>query len=281
MPDQTPVKMSPDELAIALFTTGQSMTGGRPEAERLLKQIKDRAVSSVGQAPATDRTALREPAYEAVYAYIRSSNRVPGDVVTRNAMIWRAVTAALDAVLPAPAAPAAVVSGRAADETTPKPWQSDSARIGRTLIWSWSEIGKGAYGEGYRAAQAEARALLGGQRGTDADPPAAVNPQQPKQIRCDIAISTRQPHAPHDWTQRPDGPTRHCPGANLQQPTEADRTVAYRLPASRDLHCLACAPTNPGDIWTPVTAEDLEDGGLCVGCGVDVLIEQQPKGARP
>jgi hypothetical protein len=116
---------------------------------------------------------------------------------------------------------AAVVSGRAADETTPKPWQSDSARIGRTLIWSWSEIGKGAYGEGYRAAQAEARALLGGQRGTDADPPAAVNPQQPKVIRCDIAISTRQPHAPHDWTQRPDGPTRHCPGTGAQQPKEA------------------------------------------------------------
>jgi hypothetical protein len=34
--------MSPDELAIELLTTGQSLTSGRPEAERLLQQIKDR-----------------------------------------------------------------------------------------------------------------------------------------------------------------------------------------------------------------------------------------------
>jgi hypothetical protein len=61
---------------------------------------------------------------------------------------------------------------RAAGETPgeAKPWLSDSARIGRALIWSWTDIGKGAFGEGYRAAQEEARALLGGQRGTDATP---------------------------------------------------------------------------------------------------------------
>jgi len=61
-----------------------------------------------------------------------------------------------------------------------------------------------------------------------------------------------------------------------QQP---DRIVAYRLPASRDLHCLACCAPPRGDIWTPVTAEELEDGGGCTTCGVDVLIEQQPKEA--
>jgi len=43
-------------------------------------------------------TARRQPGYDAVYAYIRSTNRVPGDVVTRNAMIWNAVHAALDAL---------------------------------------------------------------------------------------------------------------------------------------------------------------------------------------
>lgn len=55
---------------------------------------------------------------------------------------------------------------RKADEVEaqqPEPWLSDSARIGRTLIWSWSEIGKGAYGQGYRDAQTQARTLLGGQ----------------------------------------------------------------------------------------------------------------------
>lgn len=34
--------MAPDELAIELLITGQILTGGRPEAERLLQQIKDR-----------------------------------------------------------------------------------------------------------------------------------------------------------------------------------------------------------------------------------------------
>jgi hypothetical protein len=55
-----------------------------------------------------------------------------------------------------------------------EPWLTDSARIGRTLIWSWADVGKGAFREGYRAAQAEARALLGGERGTDQQPPAVV-----------------------------------------------------------------------------------------------------------
>lgn len=39
----------------------------------------------------------RQSAYDAVYAYIRSTNRMPGDLAYRNAMIWRAVNAALDA----------------------------------------------------------------------------------------------------------------------------------------------------------------------------------------
>jgi hypothetical protein len=42
MTDKPHATMSPDELALELFTSGQSMTGGRAEAERLLQQIKDR-----------------------------------------------------------------------------------------------------------------------------------------------------------------------------------------------------------------------------------------------
>jgi hypothetical protein len=60
---------------------------------------------------------------------------------------------------------------------------------------------------------------------------------------------------------------------------QADRIVAYRHPATGALFCVRCAPRNPGDIWAPVTAEELKDGGTCVGCGADVLIEQQPKEA--
>ena len=60
----------------------------------------------------------------------------------------------------------------AAEEQPTEPWLTDSARIGRALIWSWSDVGKGAFREGYRAAQAEARALLGGERGTEQQRPA-------------------------------------------------------------------------------------------------------------
>jgi hypothetical protein len=74
----------------------------------------------------------------------------------------------------------AAVPGRTGDGTQP-PWLSDSARIGRALIWSWSDVGKGAFGEGYRAAQKEARALLGGQRDADDDAPAVGGAQQPKE----------------------------------------------------------------------------------------------------
>lgn len=54
-----------------------------------------------------------------------------------------------------------------------------------------------------------------------------------------------------------------------------DRLVAHTLATGTDLHCLRCAPPPYGDIWTPVIADELEDGGVCVRCGVDVLIPQE------
>lgn len=53
------------------------------------------------------------------------------------------------------------------------------------------------------------------------------------------------------------------------------RLVAHVLATDTDLHCLRCAPPPYGDIWTPVIADELEDGGVCVRCGVDVLIPQE------
>lgn len=44
-------------------------------------------------------TDPRQLAYDAVYAYLASTTRVPGDLVSRNAVAWRAVHAALDAIL--------------------------------------------------------------------------------------------------------------------------------------------------------------------------------------
>lgn len=99
-------------------------------------------------------------------------------------------------------------------ETQDAPWLSDSARIGRALIWSWSDVGKGAFGEGYRAAQAEARALLGGERGTDQQLPAVVaQPGKETQfgIPCSL-VATRHEHTPHDWAPQPGMNLVHCPG---------------------------------------------------------------------
>lgn len=44
-------------------------------------------------------TARRQPGYDAVFAYIRGlDDRMPPDPVHRNAMIWRGVATALDAL---------------------------------------------------------------------------------------------------------------------------------------------------------------------------------------
>lgn len=56
-----------------------------------------------------------------------------------------------------------------------------------------------------------------------------------------------------------------------------DRLVAHVLATGTDLHCLRCAPPPYGDIWAPVIADELEDGGVCVRCGVDVLIPQEER----
>jgi hypothetical protein len=53
----------------------------------------------------------------------------------------------------------------------------------------------------------------------------------------------------------------------------ADRITAYVLTPGRDLYCRRCAPSPRGDIWTPVTSEELDEGGVCTACGVDVLID--------
>lgn len=56
----------------------------------------------------------------------------------------------------------------------------------------------------------------------------------------------------------------------------ADRIVAYTPTAGRPgngLHCRHCTPAPRSDIWTPVTAEELENGGVCTTCGADVLID--------
>ncbi|MEV0016623.1 hypothetical protein [Streptomyces tendae] len=64
------------------------------------------------------------------------------------------------------------------------------------------------------------------------------------------------------WTDAP-GPT-----------AEQDRTVAYRVPGTGSVYCVACC--HGGALFPGLSSDDLPDGGLCDGCGVDVLIPQHP-----
>ena len=77
----------------------------RDDYRKAAAWLLPRLTVSAGVAPATDQGALRKPAYDAVFAYLRKQpvDFLPVTIVGRNAMIWHAVHAALDAVLPAPA----------------------------------------------------------------------------------------------------------------------------------------------------------------------------------
>lgn len=53
---------------------------------------------------------------------------------------------------------------------------------------------------------------------------------------------------------------------------DANRIVAHRSLLSKGFFCTACAPA---DRTTPLTSDDLPDGGICCACGADVLIEPE------
>ncbi|WP_399553874.1 hypothetical protein OG473_39430 (plasmid) [Streptomyces anulatus] len=86
----------------------------------------------------------KQPAYDAVFAYIRSQPDVlPATVVERNAMIWRAVHAALDA---APAAPAvaerlALVEALVSDFIDPDPCWFDHHGYCQAHGWAATDPG--------------------------------------------------------------------------------------------------------------------------------------------
>jgi hypothetical protein len=77
-------------------------------------------------------------------------------------------------------------------------------------------------------------------------------------------------------------PATTPPAGGAPQPKEADggRVVAYRsaLPGAWSIYCTRHTD-GLGDGVTPLTSEDLPDGGVCAACGVDVLIPPQPKEA--
>lgn len=50
----------------------------------------------------------------------------------------------------------------------------------------------------------------------------------------------------------------------------ADYPVAWRRACGGELYCLRCPV--PGEMGVEVASEDLPEGGICTGCGTDVLI---------
>ena len=59
---------------------------------------------------------------------------------------------------------------------------------------------------------------------------------------------------------------------------DADRIVAYRAPVSGNLYCAPCCDGR--ETFMRLTSEELPDGGLCVGCDVDVLIAAETGGVQ-
>jgi hypothetical protein len=68
------------------------------------------------------------------------------------------------------------------------------------------------------------------------------------------------------------------PAGGAQQPADGDRIVAYRsaLPGALSVYCTNHTDDLGGGVM-PLTSDDLPNGGVCAGCGVDVLIPQEPR----
>ena len=166
-------------IAGALSEARRPGLGGMTEADAVAYMAD--AVMAVLPAPADRAAVLLEAAalIEARQDRLDAEERAKFDWLDHETVLQGAAVRDMAAYLREKADdPSQLAAGTPQPETqaTAEPWLTDSARIGRTLIWSWSDIGKGAFREGYRAAQAEARALLGGERSTDQQQPAVTLP---------------------------------------------------------------------------------------------------------
>ena len=89
---------------------------------------------------------------------------------------------------------------RLAAETQPSeaPWATDGARIGRVLIWSWARVGDTDFGQGYRTAQEDVRAiltrpLLGAEEQPESEPDAPRREPHPTEadLRHALAVAAK------------------------------------------------------------------------------------------
>lgn len=91
--------------------------------------------------PASDPRRL---ACDAAVACLAADPEIPRDLVTRNAIAWRAVHAALDAILGWTTPDNPVASGDAADNSLIG--QADKPRHPDGEIYSWEELEAGGWG---------------------------------------------------------------------------------------------------------------------------------------
>lgn len=301
-----------------------------------------------------DRLNARQPAYDAVFAYIRQQPRdfLPATVVDRNAMIWRAVNAALDAQAAVsavvPPADQADVYTEVADRLAADAEQGEKEGFTRIYrrsaakqVRDWAAELRRVAGETQQpepvvtvhaapnlspAAQEALGALVEvakQQIVCDFDHPHPEHPcgtRVPEEEQPELATTwTPGPvavaHAA-EWAQQPEtqavrpwacaasysgrclaeaqsetacntdsGECVHGgrPAVVVQPAapadTQTDRVVAWRSLSAQMLRCLEHVPPPAARAvdCTPVTSDDLPDGGICTfpDCGVDVLIPQE------
>jgi hypothetical protein len=95
------VKAECDTLMAQVSGLNPSALAGRRDAvSRIRDAVRPVDTPSIASGPGTPPDDPRQPAYDAVFAYIRQQPRdfLPTTVVERNAVIWSAVHAALDAI---------------------------------------------------------------------------------------------------------------------------------------------------------------------------------------
>lgn len=221
-----------------------------------------RAYAAV-QVPATDQAALRDRIAEALYASDHPGHLVPLNE-TGMEPAYRESADAVLAVLPARVDWTGASVPAAEDELTSERDHLITC-INRVRAALNDCKARGATGMQYENAVREAL----GDRQSRRSPGPLCHETDPNTLReCALRAGHEGDHQDGDL---------NWPAVGAQQPKQAngDHIVAYRLGGSQSLRCAGCAPSQRGDIWEPITSEDLPDGGVCATCHVDVLIPQE------
>ncbi|MER6249336.1 hypothetical protein [Streptomyces griseorubiginosus] len=155
----------------------------------------------------------------------------------------------------------------AAEAQPEAPWATDSARIGRVLIWSHTEIGRGDFGRGYWAAQEEARNIL--TRPLLAAEAETPQPGQEQRCTCGGTFPIGHLHA-----------DTHDPAAGARQQPDTETLAALfegfgRLLSTSSRDWGQYAPD--AWLWAVICGWDCEETTHSKACVHDVMEEMQQR----